>query len=193
MKKKWIKVLSVALCVAILVGTTIFASGTGGKISVQNLEVSENFTEVAVAITLDENPGITGLQVKVTYDSGIKLVGIEGGNALSTFVMTPPKTFESGRTIAWDGTDEDNSTGTLVTLRFDVSDAQPKKYEISISVSAFDENVNPVTFSSSNGSITVTCEHTYGEWEKSSETQHKRVCGKCGNEEYADHTGNLSQ
>ena len=33
----------------------------------------------------------------------------------------------------------------------------------------------------------MTCEHTYGEWEKSSETQHKRVCGKCGNEEYADH------
>ena len=189
MKKKWVKVLSVSLCVAILVSTAIFASGTGGKISVQNLEVSEDSTEVAVAITLDENPGILGLQVRVVYDSGIKLVGIEGGNALSTLVMTPPGNFESGQTIAWDGvSNNDNSTGTLVTLRFDVSDAQPKKYEISISVSAFDENVSPVTFSSSNGSITVACEHTYGEWEKSSETQHKRVCGKCGNEEFADHT-----
>lgn len=188
MKKKWVKVLSVSLCVAILVSTAIFASGTGGKISVQNLEVSEDSTEVAVAITLDENPGILGLQVRVVYDSGIKLVGIEGGNALSTLVMTPPGNFESGQTIAWDGvSNNDNSTGTLVTLRFDVSDAQPKKYEISVSVSALDENVSPVTFSSSNGSITVTCNHTYGEWEKSSETQHKRICGKCGNEEYADH------
>ena len=36
-------------------------------------------------------------------------------------------------------------------------------------------------------SLTVTCDHTYGEWEKYSETQHQRVCSKCGNVEYENH------
>ena len=36
-------------------------------------------------------------------------------------------------------------------------------------------------------SLTVTCDHTYGEWEKYSETQHQHVCSKCGNVEYENH------
>lgn len=39
----------------------------------------------------------------------------------------------------------------------------------------------------SSVSLIVTCDHTYGEWEKYTETQHQRVCSKCGNVEYENH------
>lgn len=37
-------------------------------------------------------------------------------------------------------------------------------------------------------SLTVTaCNHTYDEWQTYNETQHQRVCSKCGNVEYRNH------
>ena len=78
-----------------------------------------------------------------------------------------------------------------MTLVFKINEnAKPGNYSIGISASASNQNLEDVNVSVVEGTITVSCDHKYGGWEKDTDTQHKHTCTICGNVEKVAHTWN---
>ena len=188
--------LAVILVLQVFV-ITIAATDTSseGRLSVSEA-TGTNGDTVEITISIANNPGIISMSLTLEFDdTALKLVEIVDGGILGNNNSSPQ--LGNPYLLVWenDTAPQDfTADGVPVTLKFEVlENAQIDTYPITISYDydnydIYNFNVEKVNVALTNGSITVACEHTYGEWEKSSETQHKRVCGKCGNEEFADHT-----
>ena len=81
-----------------------------------------------------------------------------------------------------------NVNGEIASFKLKVKDnASFGEYDIGINVSFG----NTLTLNASS-TLTVYCEHEYGESEQHSETQHKQTC-ECGDVKYSDHTWNAGE
>ena len=76
---------------------------------------------VTVMITLKNNPGILNAVLTLNFDSGLELVKVEKGEALSDLVLTPPGVLKNGCNFLWDAMDEeDTSNGVMLQLTFKI-------------------------------------------------------------------------
>ena len=133
-------------------------------ITAENVTANPGDT-VDVKISLSNNPGIVSATIKVDYDSNVlTLTKVTDAGVLGTQSHKPEYT--SPYTLAWaNDTATTNYTvnGTIVTLTFKVGNnaENGKSYPISLSYNynnyeIYDKDLNPVEFSISNGSISVT-------------------------------------
>ena len=60
---------------------------------------------VDVALTIENNPGVLGATLTITYDEGLTLIGASNGEAFSPLVLTKPGKFTSPCNFIWDGQD----------------------------------------------------------------------------------------
>ncbi len=119
---------------------------------------------VKVDITIDKNPGILGMTLKLNYDESIAtLTDVEKGEALDAMTFTPPKDLKSGCNLPWDAEDvapEDIKDGVIATLTFEISDTAKAGDLIGISVSydsgaIIDKDMNPLKISTISGNILI--------------------------------------
>lgn len=116
---------------------------------------------VTVTIDVQNNPGIIGAVLNLSYDNeGLTLIDVQGGRAWSTLSLTLPGYLEPGCSFVWDGVDEDDSNGSIITLTFQVSESAVNGFTYGIYVSYNSSNVvngnfEPVWFDVVNGYITV--------------------------------------
>ena len=161
------------------------AYGMNGKTTVSD---GEEFT---VSINISGNPGLISLRLTVSYDMEVLELKSVSNSALLSGFTQPSSAISSPYTLRWSdslATENNTANGTIVTLTF-LAKKSAENTEITVShVESRDKDGGTINFSGTSLNVTVTCNHTYGEWETHNETQHKRVCSKCGNEEYADHT-----
>lgn len=80
-----------------------------------------NNGNVAVRISVRNNPGILGLKIRLSYnDDALTLTKAVSGEAFDNYLtMTPPRKFTSGCNLLWDGVEiqtEDVRDGDIVTL-----------------------------------------------------------------------------
>ena len=122
---------------------------------------------VAVDLTIENNPGILGMTLKVTYDeSKATLTGVANGDTLSYMTFTTPKNLSSGCQLPWDAIDvpvDGVKDGVIATLTFQVSEnvAEGEEIEIGISYDAgavIDNDLNPLNIGIKNGKIIVGVE-----------------------------------
>ena len=135
--------------------------GYNPTITMSSAEASPGDTRVSVTLSIEDNPGIAGLMVSVTYSSdALLLAGVESGEALAPLTFTRPGALESGCTFMWDCVeipDQDIRDGVMLTLIFDVSaDAYDGEYSILLSVNAYDNDLRPFTLIITGGTITVS-------------------------------------
>lgn len=132
------------------------------QISVENKNVKPGDT-FNVEVKVKNNPGILGATLKLSYDSGLTLKNVEGGEAFSYLTLTKPGKFTSPCTFNWDGqecTKEDAKDGSILNLTFTVDQNVPSGKKLGVSISAdkndvFDNDLNEVPFTIKNGEITV--------------------------------------
>lgn len=132
------------------------------QISVENKNVKPGDT-FNVEVKVKNNPGILGATLKLSYDSGLTLKNVEGGEAFSYLTLTKPGRFTSPCTFNWDGqecTKEDAKDGSILNLTFTVDQNVPSGKKLGVSISAdkndvFDNDLNEVPFTIKNGEITV--------------------------------------
>lgn len=132
------------------------------QISVENKNVKPGDT-FSVEVKVKNNPGILGATLKLSYDSGLTLKNVEGGEAFSYLTLTKPGRFTSPCTFNWDGqecTKEDAKDGSILNLTFTVDQNVPSGKKLGVSISAdkndvFDNDLNEVPFTIKNGEITV--------------------------------------
>lgn len=80
---------------------------------------------VDVEVTLENNVGILGAELTLSYDEHLTLKEFSSGNAFSMLTFTPPGSSDSPCTFIWDGenlSEDDIKNGAVLKLRFKISD-----------------------------------------------------------------------
>ena len=140
-------------------------NGVSGRLTVEKKTVPVGTSEVAVQVTLEENPGISNVRFIFAYPEGFTLKRIQRGDALSTLHFTPPGNLTANPvTPIWDGTEADTSNGVVVTLTFDISDqVKPGDYAVTVSYKKsdlLDGDLNDIDIELVQGGVTIVCPHT---------------------------------
>ena len=113
---------------------------------------------VTVPITIKNNTGIAGLQMKLNYANGLTLQSVAVGSALKGLTFTTPGNLATKPLVLpWDGLDADATNGDILLLTFKVADnAADGTYAISLLCEdVYDNNQQSVEIRTVNGSITV--------------------------------------
>ncbi len=158
--KRTMRVVALLLIMAVMMASVPIMSNaaTGITITVDNVTAEPGET-VTVPISVSNNTGICGAKITVSYDSGLSLVDIAEGTALSSLTMTKPGDLSANPfNLVWDGMEEDASNGTVAYLTFTVPQ-QNGVYNISLSCKqngVVDGNLKSVAVSLQGGSITVS-------------------------------------
>ena len=184
------KIAALAISLIFIIGVMVLPVNAARNPEITVSDASGNIgDEVTVIISFTSNPGIAGFNADITYDkNNLELTDVSGNSGFGGSFM--------GNVIkskfVWYNASNITSTGTFTTLKFKIKDtAKPNTYEIGLSYSQGDmsnADGDDVTATIHAGKITVTCNHTYGSWEKNTAENHKHTCKVCGNVETAAHT-----
>ena len=126
--------------------------------------VSRAGNTVDVDISIKNNPGITVFRVYVDYDESLTLVSATSGGILNGFVYNANEVGKNPYTVFFKdslATENNMANGTVVTLKFKVSDdAQEGDLPINITYEAdnfdiYDKDLKPVEFAIVNGSVEI--------------------------------------
>ena len=109
-----------------LTPTTGLASGTdhsGFVVTVETASASAG-DSVNVGITVEDNPGVLGMTLSITFDEGLTLADAKSGSAFTGLSMTKPGHYSSPCRFVWDGQELDPDEikdGVILTLTFRVA------------------------------------------------------------------------
>lgn len=134
--------------------------GFSPAIIVAPVEASPGDTQVEIAISIKDNPGITGLMLVLQYSSdALVLTNASNGEALSALTFTAPNNLNSNCTFLWDGIgieDSDIKDGELLILTFDILPSAPEgEHSVFLKISAYDNELNRLTLIIEIGKITI--------------------------------------
>lgn len=160
---KRMKLPLLVLCICILVSclcVTALADTPECTIRGEKVVTSPD-ADVTMKVFIENNPGISGAQLIVSYDERLTLVSAENGDAFSALAYTPPGYFRNPTIFLWDSQeigDEDIKDGLLLTLTFHVAAEAMGDIPVSISYESgniFDKDLNEMELTCVNGTITV--------------------------------------
>ena len=165
--------LAMVLCISFYVKGAVMGQT---ELTVSSITANVNDENVIVPIKIENNRGICGMQLTISYDKNLVLKDVASSTALSSLSMTPPGDFSQNPIIIlWDGMEADSSNGEVVLLTF----SNPKKvgsYDIGASYEEgdiIDNSLQPIEVKITNGSITIE--------DNSSETETtQNICEKDG-------------
>lgn len=157
---------SIMLAAVVVVSSPFGAYAAGEsdaaiKVESKNAAPGES---VQVAVSIENNPGILGAVLTVTYDEGLELTGANNGSAFASLSMTKPGAFGSPCKFNWDGVevqDGDIKDGEVLILTFNVSENVAPGSSLNIVVSGddgavYDTKLNEVNVAYSAGTISVS-------------------------------------
>ncbi len=118
---------------------------------------------VTVKINISDNPGISGLKIKIGYDgSRLTLISAENSGILSGFMYTGSQTIDvNPYVMVWANAGNTNENGEIGTLTFKINDAAaPGDADLDL-VCDFctNQDLENVDFDVTGGSITITGEN----------------------------------
>ncbi len=160
-RKTMATLLSVVMLFTLFTPFTVSAEATP-VISVESVTDIAGAT-VNVDVTIENNPGILGATLTLTYDDGLTLINATEGEAFSALMMTKPGAFTSPCNFLWDGQEINAGNikdGTILSLKFKISENANAGDEYAVNLSyasgdIFDANVQPIDIAINSGSISI--------------------------------------
>lgn len=202
--RKWGSLLLALLLTVALLAIPVHAADATVSSSSADAKPGD---EIAVTVSLNDNPGLTVLRIQVTYDRSVMtLIGVDdagklGDNLHSKELDSFPYVLYWKNSMAKQNFTED---GVLATLRFKVAqDALATESAVELTVAktdALNADLDPVPLTMSIGTIKIACSHSKTAWRiKTPSTCVKQgeevlACVGCGKEtdsrpaELAPHT-----
>lgn len=153
--------------------------------------------QILLPIKVAQNTGIAGAGIKVCYDKNIlKPIGVAAGEILGAqcAVSDNADTADGMFDLFFCNTDNIGADGVLFNVLFDVSENAEGSATVRLDFSGddtFDENFNDVEFLCLETEITISDEHSFGEWVTDepatciSDGKKHRLCIDCGKSETA--------
>jgi|GEM_PF-2843605 hypothetical protein len=133
---------------------------TGPTIIVDNATASAGET-VTVNVRVENNPGVSGAKLTLSYDSRLTLTNAVSGTAFSSLDYTNPPAYTSPCYFNWDSlTGMATDDGIILTLTFIVSASVSQGDSMNVMLSynygdIYDEDINDLDFELINGTITI--------------------------------------
>lgn len=122
-----------------LVVTAQYEKDTSSSIIVSDVVVKPGDTDVEVAVYVNNNPGILGMTLTISYDDNVMtLKDAATGEAIENILtFTKANILKNNCNFTWDGqelSEADIKDGTILILTFDISDtASAGEYKIGFS------------------------------------------------------------
>lgn len=170
MKKR---ILSFVLILAMLftMGTISLSANAQADSPAITLEsvTAESGQEVSVKVLIENNPGIWGVGLKISYDkTALTLISVDNGDFYQASEWTKGNLASAVYILSYEASGFDDITtqsGILATLNFKVSDtASAGDYEVTASYNPGDiinVNFDDIDFTITNGKVTVKEESSF--------------------------------
>lgn len=148
------------LCICILCSCLAVTANAQTACIIRGEEVmAAPGSEVTMAVTIENNPGISGIELLVSCGEGVTLVGAENGEAFAALSFTPPSRYQTSTKFVWDALsieEGDIADGLVLTLTFRVAEDAEGDVPVTITcLDAFDANLDDVEVTNVNGCITA--------------------------------------
>ncbi|MCL1873767.1 MAG: cadherin-like beta sandwich domain-containing protein [Clostridiales bacterium] len=122
--------------------------------------------EVTLTVSLENNPGIAGLQLEIGYDASVLKIesqtSVRRGSSLDSLMFSGlgSKTYEDNPfKVIWAGTSNDHSIGEILHITFAILEtAKDGEYPVTVSYvpsNTRNENGELISLTTSNGSVKV--------------------------------------
>ena len=151
--KKLLKFVLVLTMCAIMMPVTVLASGSG-SVTVTSGTAKAGQT-VSVDVSITGNPGVAALIVEPEYDPNVLTLDSITGSGLN---------WTTGNAASWSDAANTTYIGKILTLNFTVNENATygtTSVGVKIDASNYDEEL--VSFSVSSGTVTIECNHVYGQ------------------------------
>ncbi len=131
------------------------------KLMLSSAEIDSDTTEVVFVLSVEDNPGILGMELTLTYDDSVMtLVEASAGEALSGLAFSSSDTLTSGCSFIFDGVeiqDKDIFDGEALILTFTVDEVlEPDaEYSVLFKAKVYDGNLDVIPFKIYNGVLTI--------------------------------------
>ena len=137
---------------------TVASNTKEATFAIDSAEAAEGETgDISVPVSIQNNPGLTGLRVRVTYPDVLTLKGVNFANVFATQESNADEK-SNPVTLFFGGADEVTANGTLATLTFTLNaDAKTGTYDFKgdvVEATNVDKG-GAVTVATSNGQLTV--------------------------------------
>lgn len=161
MSKRMIALVLILALVLSCTPTVVFAqSSARATLTVDDVYATPGST-VTVEIEIENNPGILGATLSVSWEDGLTLTGHESGAVFSELRYQGPSRLISGCNFIWYG-DSINEVedGTILILTFDVTETagDADVFDIEVvydSADILDQGYNPVELTVKNGGVRI--------------------------------------
>ena len=133
---------------------------SSAKLVISKVEAGQGST-VRVTVDIQNNPGIIGALLTLSYDPALTLVNVEAGSAWNSLNFTGPATLDAPCNFIWDGVGvADHSDGSIIVLTFELPEDSyiGAVYNISASYTQgnmINADLEPVDLAIEDGYITV--------------------------------------
>jgi hypothetical protein len=158
MKKIVLPLLLLCICILCSSFTVVASAATECTIRGENVVSAPN-TDVTMKVFIENNPGVAGAELIVSYDEKLTLIGAESGDAFSALTFATPSYYRSPMTFAWDSLElagKDVKDGVILTLTFRIAEDAAGDLPVNISFdSGFDRDLQPINVATESGCITA--------------------------------------
>ena len=161
MCKKTIAFMLALALILSCVPTVAFAAGSvSANLNVADVYATPGST-VAVAVEIENNPGILGATLTVSWDEGLTLVDSASGQAFAELTYQAPSRYTNGCNFVWYGsTVKQVKDGKVLVLTFQVEETaeEAKVYGITVTYDSrdiLDQSYNTVELTVKNGSVRI--------------------------------------
>ncbi len=145
---------------------TVLAQTSEPAITLESVP-AEKGENVAVKVSITNNPGIWGMDLKISYDkTALSLASVDNGDFFQASEWTQGDLSGEVYILSYEAAglaDVTTQNATLATLNFKVDDnAEPGNYEIKATYNAGDIiniNFDDIDFQIINGKVTIACKH----------------------------------
>jgi len=116
-------------------------------------------SDVTLTLTIENNPGISGAEIIVSFDERLTLVNAVAGDAFSALTYVEPSYYRNPTIFVWDSekiNDDDIKDGVILSLTFHTPSDVEDDFPITISYESgniFDKDLNPMELTIVNGCI----------------------------------------
>ena len=160
MKKSVLPLLLLCVCIICSCFTVTANAETECTIRGENV-ASAPGSDVTMRIFIENNPGVAGAELVVSYHEKLTLISAVPGNAFSALTFATPAYYRSPMTFAWDSleiADKDVKDGVVLTLTFQIAEDAEGDLPVSISYesgSIYDRDLNTLEPSVEGGCVTA--------------------------------------
>ena len=183
------KYIVLALCVLLLIAAAVPVMAAEETIITvtPSRTLAERGETVDFTVSISGDVPFTSVMVGLNFDSRyFEYVSSQNASVNGMLIPYSPSEPEVGLLMMGGGT----YTGTLQVITFKVkNDAPLEKVTVTGDPKGSDAN-GSITVKFQGASVSINCEHTYGDWTKLDDDKHQRICSKCQTPQTEDHDWN---